>query len=816
MNTTYIFKTAQGLRVASITTLAVLLSACGGGETAKSQAAQGNATVEPTVSAQAVHPSVKYPDHHEFEAALDVPFVSNEASGARTLSVLLDYPGAPDGQLLAYQVELLNPAGTVVQEWSGLQSYAGKPQSVRLAWAGRSGDQSKLADGIYTVRMTALSADAEQAPKVESSKAKVAALLAGYSGDHAPVTQSWPLSLGKTPRVAMPTFKALAIASNVETDKRRAQAATPATGSWPYTIYYGTFHGQTNDSDGGGAIATCSSSLPAQSGEFGPDAAFPYAKNAGLDFLANTDHNHYFDGSTGTNTSASSSVAKARYQNGLTIAANYTAATPGFLALYGMEWGVISNGGHLNIFNSNELFSWEYNGSGELFGDRYTSKTDYAALYTTMRTQGLVGQFNHPDSTGQFVVNGVDLGYTADGDEVMVMAEIMNTSAFSSNTTETETSRSLYEGSYKKLLERGFHVAPATNQDNHCANWGLSYTNRTAVLIPNGTALTKASMVEALRARRVFATMDKNSQVVLSANGHIMGERFDNIGPLNLNVGYANPNGRTVALTEIYEGVPGRNGTVSLLSNSPAVSITPSMGKHFYYAKLTQDDGKVLWSAPLWVNQTVDGADQTPPTVSASVTGNTGTITLNATASDNVGVTKVELWLDGGLKTTLTSAPYKLDVDSSLLANGTHSLVAKAFDAAGNSTTSSPVSFEVSNVSAGMTESESNNTIAKANAVGKRATVNGFIGTTSDKDYFSVSLAANQRIRVDMVGPSGTDYDLYLVTSSGAGLARSESSTSSESMTYTNTATARTVYIKVQSYAGSSTTMGYTLTISYP
>mgnify|MGYP003348130423 CR=1 FL=1 len=44
----------------------------------------------------------------------------------------------------------------------------------------------------------------------------------------------------------------------------------------------------------------------------------------------------------------------------------------------------------------------------------------------------------------------------------------------------------------------GFHVAPATNQDNHCANWGKSYTNRTAVLIPTGTALSKAALVDAL------------------------------------------------------------------------------------------------------------------------------------------------------------------------------------------------------------------------------------------------------------------------------------------------------------------------------
>jgi hypothetical protein len=811
VNPSTTFRTASGLRLASLSALSLLLAACGGGDMSQSQS---KATAEESRStAQAVHPSVKYPDHHEFEAALDVPFSGDNAlTGGRTFTVQMDYLGAPVGQLFAYRVELIGPDGRLVQRWSGLQSYAGKPMAVQLPWAGRSGEHSKLADGIYTAKLMAVSADADHAPKSGDASAQFDALRSAGDG---PVEQSWSFVLGKMPRVAMPAFKALPLGSNAEDDRRRALAA-PATGSWPYTVYYGTFHGQTNDSDGGGEIGACSSSQPAQTGKYGPADSYPYAKNVGLDFLANTEHNHYFDGSSGTNTGGSASVAKARYQAGLNTAASFSSANPSFLAMYGMEWGVISNGGHLNIFNSNELFSWEYNSSNELFGDRLTPKSDYATLYAIMRSQGLIGQFNHPDTSGQFVINGVDMAYNADGDEVMVLAEIMNTSAFSSNTTETETSRSTYEGAFKKLLERGFHVAPATNQDNHCANWGASYTNRTAVLIPTGTALSKASMVDALRARRVFATMDKNSQLVFSANGRIMGERFDNTGVLNLNIGFANSAGRTVATTEIFEGVPGRNGTVTLLGTSPTASFTPSLGQHFYYAKVTQDDGKIIWSAPIWVNQTTAGADTTPPTVSASVSGSSGMITFSANAADNVGVTRVEFWLDGALKGTVTSAPYNLTVDSTLLSNGSHNMLAKAFDAAGNSASSSTVAFNVSNATSSSNEVEPNNTIASANAVGTSSSINGFISTASDKDYFKVNLAANQRLRVDMTGPSGTDYDLYVVTSTGAGLARSEGPSSSETLTYTNGSSARTVYIKVQSYSGSSATLPYTLTISYP
>ncbi len=92
-------------------------------------------------------------------------------------------------------------------------------------------------------------------------------------------------------------------------------------------------------------------------------------------------------------------------------------------------------------------------------------------------------------------------------------------------------------------------------------------------------------------------------------------------------------------------------------------------------------------------------SDTTAPTVSATESGTSGTITFNATASDNVGVTKVEFYVDGTLKGTDTATPYTMALDSTTLANGNHSLTAKAYDAAGNVGTSSTAAFSVSNTS---------------------------------------------------------------------------------------------------------------------
>jgi hypothetical protein len=97
--------------------------------------------------------------------------------------------------------------------------------------------------------------------------------------------------------------------------------------------------------------------------------------------------------------------------------------------------------------------------------------------------------------------------------------------------------------------------------------------------------------------------MDKQAQLILTGNGHLMGERFSNRGRLTLKAGYASKNGRSAALVTLFHGVPGRNGQVGVLANKAELTTTPKPGEHFYYARVTQDDGKMLWSAPIWVTQ---------------------------------------------------------------------------------------------------------------------------------------------------------------------------------------------------------------------
>jgi hypothetical protein len=94
--------------------------------------------------------------------------------------------------------------------------------------------------------------------------------------------------------------------------------------------------------------------------------------------------------------------------------------------------------------------------------------------------------------------------------------------------------------------------------------------------------------------------------------------------------------------------------------------------------------------------------DTTPPTVSiASPTGGTvsNTILVSVNAADNVGVTRVELRVNGVTVGSGTASPWQFSWDSRTVADGAVRLAAIAYDAAGNSTESLTVTVTASNAS---------------------------------------------------------------------------------------------------------------------
>ncbi len=93
--------------------------------------------------------------------------------------------------------------------------------------------------------------------------------------------------------------------------------------------------------------------------------------------------------------------------------------------------------------------------------------------------------------------------------------------------------------------------------------------------------------------------------------------------------------------------------------------------------------------------------DVTAPAVAISSpsTGATvsGAVTVTASATDNVGVSRVEFYESGILRAAVNSAPYSYSWNTTAVSNGTYTLYAKAYDNTGNSAQSANVSVTVNN-----------------------------------------------------------------------------------------------------------------------
>jgi thermitase len=164
--------------------------------------------------------------------------------------------------------------------------------------------------------------------------------------------------------------------------------------------------------------------------------------------------------------------------------------------------------------------------------------------------------------------------------------------------------------------------------------------------------------------------------------------------------------------------------------------------------------GNSAVSAPLSLTVSNGTAtDTTPPTVAiASPTGGTvsGTVAIAVNAGDNVGVSRVDLRVNGSTVASSNVAPYKFSWSSSVVANGTVTLTAVAFDSAGNSAASSPVSLNVSNGSVASASDTMPPTLTISNPLGG-SVVSGNVSIQSTASDNSGAAGITQSLYIDGV-----------------------------------------------------------------
>ena len=133
---------------------------------------------------------------------------------------------------------------------------------------------------------------------------------------------------------------------------------------------------------------------------------------------------------------------------------------------------------------------------------------------------------------------------------------------------------------------------------------------------------------------------------------------------------------------------------VTLLETNSDDLGSPGFDQFYGYGRVN------AYKAVLAAKSMISSADTTPPVVSigAPSSGATvaGTVSVQGTATDNVGVTKIELDVDGAAVATATSSPFSFSWNSATVSNSSHSITVKAYDAA-NNVGSAMVTINVSN-----------------------------------------------------------------------------------------------------------------------
>ena len=331
-----------------------------------------------------------------------------------------------------------------------------------------------------------------------------------------------------------------------------------------WNLYFGQLHAHTDISNGAGSV----------------EEAFQYASQVdGLDFFAVTDHSDSFDNADMGAIDADGADISADWAAGKQAAASVTNGD--FVGLFGFEmtWPEDKQLGHISTFNTP---GWQTRDQAD-FENVPTALENYYKALTS--APGSVSQFNHPDTVhGDF--ERFD-HYSPQYDAAVSLLEV----AGEDGVVDCEY--------YDLALDKGWHVAPTNNQNNHNGQWGDASDARTVVL---AKSLTEEALYAAMKDRRVYATQDSDLAIFYELNGAVMGSILPKSEEAEITVFLSDPTDEAIGNVEVVT-----DGGAVLVSEyvetpSQVLELPASGGRSYYYLRITQPDGDVAVTAPVWMD----------------------------------------------------------------------------------------------------------------------------------------------------------------------------------------------------------------------
>ncbi len=442
-----------------------------------------------------------------------------------------------------------------------------------------------------------------------------------------------------TPAEAMADGKVTVTATVTRADEKTVSRTWTFTiGTAQYQLYFGQLHSHTAEySDGAGTL------------QEGLNYVANLPESANVDFVAFTDHSNYFDTSGAANPEAAlydpeqmseESAAKWNAYTGAINAFNQEHAGE-VVALAGFEMTWSGGPGHINTFNTPGIVSRNNTTLNNKTAD--AGMKAYYALLSNAELVDSISQFNHPGTTfGNFS----DFGYYDPIiDTRMHLVEVGN--------GEGAIGAGGYYPSYEQYimaLDKGWHVAPTNNQDNHKGKWGNANDARDVVLTDD---FSEEGIYEAIRNYRVYATEDKNLEINYTLNGQMLGSIISDVPEnVTINVSAYDPDGSdSISKVEVVVN----SGAVAYTWDNPTelasgeLECTIPASYSYYFIRVTQGDGDLAVTAPVWVGDVVKlGISSVECGTATPVTGEALTLTTTLFNSESEPATVKSITYSSG------------------------------------------------------------------------------------------------------------------------------------------------------------------------
>ncbi len=418
-------------------------------------------------------------------------------------------------------------------------------------------------------------------------------------------------------------------------------------GDQKYTAYFGQLHSHTAEySDGSGTLQN------------GLDYFKAIPQQDNVDFVAFTDHSNYFDTTSASNPAASLNDPAQMTAASRTKWNTYTAAMRNFntenvgslVALPGFEMTWSGGPGHINTFNSTGLVSRNNTALNSKTSDAGL-KLYYETLIQNSDPLANLSQFNHPGTT--FGTFSDFAYYTPAYDSKMVAVEVGN--------GEGAIGSGGYFPSYAeytKALDKGWHVAPTNNQDNHKGQWGNANTARTVIITDD---FSETGLLTGLKNMSVYTSEDKNLNISYTVNGQMMGGIITDVpsSPLTFVVNVDDPDTNDVISTiEIVTNSGRVAASQTFTSNIANWEFTLPAAQGYYYVRVTQADKNIAVTAPVWVGQAaLIGINSLECSTKLPVTGEELTLTTKLFCNESTSATLKSITYKQGDTVLLAQEP---------------------------------------------------------------------------------------------------------------------------------------------------------------